>query len=386
MSVPRISTHSIKFRFIPRWHSPSHQSTTRLHSLPNYQIARKTLEELLETNNRFPWKDEFEMSREVKVSASTIIELMTPLLTDERLQRIEDVCCKRTFDILPIVEHPYDWGNVAAVCRSADALGYGAVHVIRNTKDRYKQSTRTSGGADKWLDTQLFTDTSECLHHAKQLGYQIVATHLKADTVHIDEIDWTTPTAIILGNELDGVSRDALDMADRCIAVPMDGFVQSYNVSVAAALILWEVRRLRIERLGRHHDMFSPEEMEIFIAAMLLRSKGIGKDTVSYLLNRKPPEWQVNRGGKKGWKGREFVNENGETVAIHRQTTCCHFWDGQLCWGEIMLFPGKRCRYHEAHLSGTSTLDLDKMRKICQNRGLVVPSEVLDQTMLAAPS
>ena len=133
-------------------------------ALPDYQIARKPLEQSITEGSRFPWMDEFELSREVKVDAQTLISTLGPLMTEERLERIEKVCSNRTFDILPIVEHPYDLGNLAAVCRSADALGCGAVHVIRNASDeRFKQSARTSGGAEKWLDIQLHSSTAECL-------------------------------------------------------------------------------------------------------------------------------------------------------------------------------------------------------------------------------
>ena len=66
------------------------------------------------------------------------------------------VCAARTFNVLPVVEHVFDMGNLAAICRSADALGFGAVHVVRNVADtRYKQSKRASAGADKWLDVQV---------------------------------------------------------------------------------------------------------------------------------------------------------------------------------------------------------------------------------------
>ena len=90
---------------------------------------------------------------------------------------------------------------------------------------RYKQSTRTSGGAEKWLDVQVHASTKECLTQVKQLGYQVVATHLRADAVGPSEIDWTKPTAIVFGNELKGVSDDVLEAADACVAIPMDGFV-----------------------------------------------------------------------------------------------------------------------------------------------------------------
>ena len=104
-------------------------------ALPDYKIARKPLELSIAEASRFPWRDEFEVARDVYLNAEGIINALGPFMTEERLSRIERVCANRTFDVLPIVEHPYDLGNLAAVCRSADALGCGAVHVIRNMED-----------------------------------------------------------------------------------------------------------------------------------------------------------------------------------------------------------------------------------------------------------
>lgn len=145
-----------------------------LSALPHYQIARKDFSDAVKEQSRFPWRDEFELAKGTVASSEDIIRTLEPLMTSERANRMQLVAAKRTFDCLPILEHPYDLGNMAAVCRSAEALGFGAVHVIRKNDDgRYKQSTRTSGGAEKWLDLQLFDSTEECLYRAKRLGFQV---------------------------------------------------------------------------------------------------------------------------------------------------------------------------------------------------------------------
>ncbi len=307
-------------------------------------------------------------------------------MTQERLERIEKVCSNRTFDVLPIVEHPYDLGNLAAVCRSADALGCGAVHVIRNVQDeRFKQSARTSGGAEKWLDIQVHQSTAECLDQVKKLGYQVVITHLRADAVPPSEIDWTKPTAIVFGNELQGVTEEALQAADACIALPMDGFVESFNISVAAALILWEARRIRQERLGKQGKL-TPEQVQILKAVMVLRTRGLAKQWVSHLLKRAPPEWQQHR-NKGNWQGKEFNNEEGEeegglaaskkySLPPPEQRKKCYFWDGETCWGEKLLFPDKRCRYWGAHNEGISTINAEKLELGCRRMGVEIPPEL----------
>jgi tRNA C32,U32 (ribose-2'-O)-methylase TrmJ len=356
-------------------------STVTTRALPDYKIARKPLEESLSEGSRFPWRDEFELSREIKLDAATVINTLAPFMTEDRLERIEKVCSKRTFDVLPIVEHPYDLGNLAAVCRSADALGCGAVHVIRSSEDeRFKQSARTSGGAEKWLDIQVHQTTVECLSQVKQLGYQVVITHLRADSVPPSEIDWTKPTAVVFGNELQGVSEEAVALADACIAIPMDGFVESFNISVAAALTLWEARRIRQEKLGNQGNL-TPEQVQILKAVMVLRTRGLAKQWVSHLLRRAPPEWQQHR-NKGNWHGKEFEDdgEGGEkrkfSLPPPGQRKKCYFWDGECCWGEKLLFPGKQCRYWGAHNRGISTINAEKLEIGCERMGVEIPEEL----------
>lgn len=378
--------------------------------LPSYQLARVSVEEAVTLDTRFPWKDEFELGKGIVLDAETIIETLKPLFTQDRLDRIDIVATNRTFNVLPIVQHPYDMGNLAAICRSADALGFGAVHVIRNKDDqRYKQSTRTSGGSDKWLDLQLYSTSSECIHHAKSLGYRIVATHMRNGSLTPDAIDWTRPTAIVFGNELDGVTDDVLSMADDCIAVPMDGFVESFNVSVAAALILWEARRIRNERLGANGDL-SPEEQQIWKAMMLLRAKGVARQMVSHLLRRQPPDWQRHR-NKGQWFGKVFSSQSGRSLSdgeplsiknctgtafrhenetvdqlgpiapmlTERRKKSCNFWDGSICWGERVLYPDRKCRYHGAHVPGVNTLNERKLKDLCSKLGVDMPDLTLAQ-------
>lgn len=188
--------HAISPLLLYRRSAPQAKSNRyRMHlsALPNYKIARLSLDQAIAKNSRFPWIDRFDINRDLVLDADTVINTLSPLISEERQQRIADVVSKRTFNVLPILEYPYDLGNVAAACRSADALGFGGLSVVRalDDKTRYKQSTRTSGGADKWLDVQIYRSMDDCLSRTKKLGYQIVATHLRRESVAPADIDWT---------------------------------------------------------------------------------------------------------------------------------------------------------------------------------------------------
>lgn len=290
-----------------RWKSTS---TTMCRGLPSYKIARKNIDDFDGHEvSRFPWEDGFEIKKDLIVNADQILEVLGPLMTEERKQRIRQVCNNRTFDVLPILEHPYDWGNVAAVCRTADAMGLGAVHIVRKSEnEKYKQSARTSAGAEKWLDIQLHDDTESCLKGAKRRGFQIVVTCLHENAVPPAQIDWTKPTAVVFGSELEGVTDTAMDMADVMCTIPIDGFVESYNISVAAALILWEARNGRISKLGKHGNLHE-EESKVLQAIMYLRNKGVFRQYAENLLKRPPPDWQVHRGD---WSRKSFDYDNND--------------------------------------------------------------------------
>lgn len=233
-----------------------------------------------------------EMTDGKQLDANEIINMLAPFMTEERVDRIQAVAAKRTFNVLPIVEGLYDMGNLAAVCRSADAMGFGAVHCINTNKDRYKQSSRTSAGADKWLKVKVWNNgTTEALTAVKEAGFQIIATHLSKSSVTIQEVDWTRPTAFVLGNECSGISDEAVALADHCAIIPMAGFVESFNISVAAALVMYEAQQQRVRKLGSNADL-TPEQQRILQAALMLKGLKSGPTMIREMLSRPPRPWQ----------------------------------------------------------------------------------------------
>ncbi|KAG2499348.1 hypothetical protein HYH03_002923 [Edaphochlamys debaryana] len=225
------------------------------------------------------------------LSAADVVRMLEPFSMEERIARIEAVTAGRTFSVVPVVEGLYDMGNVAAVCRTADALGYGSVHMINKTDNKYKLSQRTAAGADKWLDVRVWDSTAACVSAAKAAGYQVLTTHLTKSSITIQEVDWTRPTAFILGNEKFGVSDEAVALADACVIIPMTGMVESFNISVASALVLWEAQQQRLRRQGRHADL-SEEERLALKAVMLSKTVKESRTVLSELLSRPAPQWQ----------------------------------------------------------------------------------------------
>lgn len=209
------------------------------------------MEALLRGATRLP--REFR-SREHLLDPATVCEVLDPFLSDERRERIERVVSERCGSVAVVVDGLANSGNVAAVMRTAEGLGFLNFHVIQRQLP-YKHSRRTTQGTDKWLDVHVWDGPAECVRVARAAGMRIVAAHLDRRSRPLDDFDFTIPTALVFGNELGGVSEDLLEMADATCIIPMTGFAQSFNISVAAATCLYHARSDRMRRQGRHGDL-----------------------------------------------------------------------------------------------------------------------------------
>lgn len=127
-------------------------------------------------------------------------------------------------------------------------------------------------GAEKWLDIELWKSPKDCFQSLRQRGYRIATTHMGEDTVSIYDLDWSLPTAIVFGNEHMGISHEALQLADLHCSIPMAGMVDSFNVSVAAGILIHHAVHDRFSRLGRHGDL-TLEERQVLLAEFFLRHR-----------------------------------------------------------------------------------------------------------------
>ena len=233
---------------------------------------------------RFPHEDRFQIAGRT-LDAGEILELMGPYLTPERQERIRRTVEGRTCDVVPVLENIYDRGNISAVLRSAEAMGFQCAHIVE-LSEKFKSANRVTQGADKWLDVRRWRSTIECTRELKRLGYRILATHLDERAKPIGAIDFSHPSAIVFGNEKDGISREMIEEADETVIIPMQGFVQSFNISVAAAIALYHVYLERSRRFGKIGNL-SDEERRILRADFSLRSSDNPDRLIAELLERK---------------------------------------------------------------------------------------------------
>jgi tRNA (guanosine-2'-O-)-methyltransferase len=162
----------------------------------------------------------------------------------ERYLRIQEVLKARQPDLTLCLDQVHKPNNVSAVIRTADAAGVHKVHAIWPGAEMQTLS-HTSAGARNWVEVDTHDTVADAITQLKQQNMQVLATNLSDSAVDFRSIDYTQPTAIILGGEKHGISQEALELADQDIIIPMVGMVQSLNVSVASALILFEAQRQR---------------------------------------------------------------------------------------------------------------------------------------------
>lgn len=165
-------------------------------------------------------------------------------MTPERLQRMQAMLDKRQPDLTVCMEGVHKPHNLAAVVRTADAVGVSDVHAVWKN-ERMRLSAGSAAGSQNWVQVHNYSHTKDAIAELKKQNMQVLVTNLSDTAVDFREIDYTKPTAIILGQEKFGATEEALELADQDIVIPMVGMVQSLNVSVANALVLYEAQRQR---------------------------------------------------------------------------------------------------------------------------------------------
>ena len=162
--------------------------------------------------------------------------------------------------------------------------GFGNFHVIE-TQEKFKESARVTQGADKWVEVHKWKSTTDCVRSLKSNGYKIFVTHLDANAKPLHEIDFSGKCALVLGNEKDGVSKEMIEAADQTVIIPMSGFVQSFNISVAGALALYHISQDRLKKHGSNASL-TEQEQAILRAHYYMRTQDSSYQYLEELFSR----------------------------------------------------------------------------------------------------
>lgn len=189
--------------------------------------------------------------------------------TPRRKARLGSVLAHRQPDLTLVLANIHDPHNVSAIYRSCDAFGVDKVHLYYTDTPFPVLGRKTSASARKWVESVRHRDRQELETSLRAQNMQILATTFTPTAKPLRTWDFTRPTAIIMGNEHAGVSPELVPLVDGEVYIPMYGMVQSFNVSVASALMLAEASRQRAAAGMYEHRLWSDEEYETRLNAWL---------------------------------------------------------------------------------------------------------------------
>ena len=194
-----------------------------------------------------------------------LLHYLRQYMTEERSIRFREVLKFRTRHFTLAVEDVFKERNASAIVRTADCFGIQDVHIIEN-QNEYQISENISKGAEKWVNVNIYdallNNTGACISDLKNMGYQIIATSPHSSGSSPDDFDISKKSAFFLGGEKEGLTDEVLDKADGYIRIPMYGFTESYNISVAGALLLYNLT-MRLHRSEIDWKITEQEQLEL---------------------------------------------------------------------------------------------------------------------------
>lgn len=176
-----------------------------------------------------------------------LIEYLEQFVSEPRKELFKNVLNERTRHFTVAIEDIYQPHNASAVVRSCDIFGIQDVHIIEN-KYKFDASKQVAKGAQKWLDFLNYkqedkNNTLDCIDKLRSNGYKIIATTPHNDSCLLQDFDISQKSAFFFGVEKEGLSKDVMENADGFLKIPMVGFTESLNISVAAAIILQDLNQ-----------------------------------------------------------------------------------------------------------------------------------------------
>lgn len=178
-----------------------------------------------------------------------LINYLSGFVSQNRKDTFDEAINFRTRHLTIVLEDIYQPHNASAVLRSCDCFGIQDVHIVEN-KNKYTINPDVALGSSKWLSLHKYNkednNTSACIKTLKENGYRIIVTSPHKNDCNIQELNIENKTALVFGTELNGASDRIKEHADGFVKIPMYGFTESFNISVSAAICLYELTtRLR---------------------------------------------------------------------------------------------------------------------------------------------
>jgi tRNA (guanosine-2'-O-)-methyltransferase len=218
-----------------------------------------------------------------------LIRHLSNCITDERLELFQKNLLNRTKYLTIVLENIYQPLNASAVLRSADCFGVQDVHVIENYNE-FSPDREVAMGSSNWLTIKRYNEeennTFKCIKSLKKQGYRIIATVPGNEVQSLDALDVNKGKfALLFGTEMEGLTEEAKEMADELVTIPMYGFTESFNLSVSAAICLYQLRT-KLEKSNLDWKLNDEEKDKVMLQWLrytIDRSEIVEKD---FLQNR----------------------------------------------------------------------------------------------------
>jgi tRNA (guanosine-2'-O-)-methyltransferase len=182
--------------------------------------------------------------------------------SERRVEKLSRALRLSQPDLTVVLENIHDPHNVSAILRSCDAVGVRRVNLLYTNEAFPKIGRKSSASANKWVERRSFKSVEACYGTLREEGFVIAASVVSDESVSLYDLDMVGKVALVFGNEHRGVTEEAASMADRRFQIPMNGMVQSLNVSVACAITLYEALRQRIKDGNIEKSKMTPAEYE----------------------------------------------------------------------------------------------------------------------------
>lgn len=190
-------------------------------------------------------------------------DYLKQFLTDERLSKIEHFSQESSDFVLPVMEDVYQFRNAAAIVRSVEACGFHHV-VALEEENVFNPNLKVTKGAETWVKVEKMPNNLDSLKEIKNRDYKILAVSPENNATMLPDYEVKEPISLVFGTELEGVSDEILDFADETLAIPMYGFTKSFNVSVAAAICMYELKQ-KLMKSGIDYKLSEEKLLEMKI-------------------------------------------------------------------------------------------------------------------------
>lgn len=175
-----------------------------------------------------------------------LLNHLLSFVSENKQNLFEKIISERTKHVTVVLEDIFQPQNASAVIRSCDVFGVQDIHVIEN-ENEYTLNPKVVMGASKWINLHKYNksknNTLDCINQLKANGYKVYATTPHTNDTLIGEMPLDNKFALMFGTELTGLSNIAMDNVDGYVKIPMYGFTESLNISVSAAITLYELKK-----------------------------------------------------------------------------------------------------------------------------------------------